>query len=98
MRKYFIGFLIFLLGIAGFSWALRTPSNDRNWRSDQAVLPHATIDGQKVTVHNIRNFRYSNTTEYVPAYYDRTFDVRELQAVCFLMEPFSGEKSEPTRC
>jgi hypothetical protein len=92
MGKYVISILVIVLGVAGATLALRTPANDRNWRTDQAVLPHATIEGQRVTVHNIRNFRYHSATEYVPGYYDKTFDVEKLKAVYFLMEPFADER------
>jgi hypothetical protein len=38
--------------------SLIAPSNDRDWRSEEAVLPVATVDGDVVTVRNIRNFDY----------------------------------------
>jgi hypothetical protein len=46
-----------------------------------AVLPSATIDGDRVTVHNIRNLDYRSETDFTPAYYDRTFDLRKLDRV-----------------
>ena len=58
-----------------------TPSNDRDWQPEVAVLPYATIDGDRVTVHNIRNFDYRTETDFTPAYYDRTFDLRRLDRV-----------------
>jgi len=38
-------------------WWLFTikPSNERQWQPDLAKLPYATVDGDKVTVHDIRN-------------------------------------------
>jgi hypothetical protein len=57
------------------------PANDRKWQLDVAVLPHATIEGDLVKVHNIRNFDYRSETEFTPAYYDRTFDLRTLEGV-----------------
>ncbi|HEX6012689.1 MAG TPA: hypothetical protein VFY87_12990, partial [Geminicoccaceae bacterium] len=62
-------------------WGSARPSNDRDWPPEVAVLPHATIDGERVTVHNIRNFDYRTETEFTPAYYDRTFDLRRLDRV-----------------
>jgi hypothetical protein len=62
-------------------WTSATPSNDRDWQPDLAVLPYATIDGDRVTVHNIRNFDYRTETDFTPAYYDRTFDLRRLDRV-----------------
>jgi uncharacterized protein DUF4105 len=62
-------------------WESPTPSNDRDWQTEVAVLPYATIDGDLVTVHNIRNFDYRTETDFTPAYYDRTFNLRRLDRV-----------------
>ncbi len=62
-------------------WGSATPSNDRDWQPEAAVLPYATFDGDRVTVHNIRNFDYRTETDFTPAYYDRTFDLRRLDRV-----------------
>jgi hypothetical protein len=57
------------------------PSNKRDWQTDVAVLPYATIEGDLVTVHNIRNFDYRSETDYTLAYYDKRFDLRKLDGV-----------------
>lgn len=57
------------------------PSNAREWQLDVAILPYATIAGDVVTVHNIRNFDYRSETDFTPAYYDKTFDTRTLDGV-----------------
>jgi hypothetical protein len=62
-------------------WSSVRPSNDRDWQPEVAVLPYATINGDRVTVHNIRNFDYHTETDFAPAYYDRTFDLRRLDRV-----------------
>lgn len=72
-------FLCFALLVA--AWNTIAPSNDRDWQPDVAVLPYATVDGDLVSVHNIRNFDYRSATDYTPVYYDQTFDVRELSGV-----------------
>jgi hypothetical protein len=64
------------------------PSNDRDWSVDQAVLPRAEIHGPLVTIRNVRNFRYEATDRYTPGYYDKTFDLRELDSAWFFVEPF----------
>jgi hypothetical protein len=46
-----------------------------------AVLAYATIQGNVVTVHNIRNFDYRSETDYTAAYYDRQYDLRKLEGV-----------------
>ena len=68
-------------GLVLVVWGSTTPSNDRDWAPEVAVLPYATIDGEHVTVHNIRNFDYRTETDFTPAYYDRTFDLKRLDRV-----------------
>ncbi len=62
-------------------WSNATPSNSRDWQPEVAVLPYADITGDLVTVHNIRNFDYRTETDFTPAYYDKTFDLRRLDRV-----------------
>jgi Domain of unknown function (DUF4105) len=62
-------------------WSAIEPSNDRDWQPENAVLAYASIDGDRITLHNIRNFDYRSETDFTPGYYDRTFDLRQLDAV-----------------
>jgi Domain of unknown function (DUF4105) len=62
-------------------WQRIEPSNQRDWQPDVARLARATVDGDVITVHDIRNFDYRSETDYTPAYYDRRFDLRKLEAV-----------------
>lgn len=57
------------------------PSNERDWQTDVARLSYAEIEGDIVTVRNIRNFDYRSETDYTPAYYDKRFDLRKLEGV-----------------
>lgn len=74
--------------------SLRTPSNSRNWNVDQRLLPTAAFNGPLVSIRNIRNFTYRSETDFTPAYYDKTFDLRKLDSVWFVVEPF-GEFAGP---
>jgi len=58
-----------------------SPSNDRDWQADLAVLAWADIKGDTVTLHNIRNCDYRTETYYTCSYYDRTFDLAKLQTI-----------------
>ena len=62
-------------------WFDIEPSNDREWQPDVAKLAYATIEGDKVTVHDIRNFAYRSETDYTPAWYDKTYDLSKLEGV-----------------
>jgi hypothetical protein len=80
--------VIFVLLVAW--WNTIKPSNDRVWRPDVAVLPYATFEGDLVTVHNIRNFDYRSETDFSPAYYDKTFDIRKLDSVDIIASYWMG--------
>jgi hypothetical protein len=82
LRRWFV-FGAYAIGFAALLvWFLSIePSNDRDWQTDVAVLAHATIQGDIVTVRNIRNFDYRSETDYTPAYYDKQFDLRKLEGV-----------------
>jgi hypothetical protein len=70
-----------LFGLLLACWYALAPSNDRNWQPESAVLAYAMIDGNRITLHNIRNFDYRTETDFTPAYYDRTFDLQQLSSV-----------------
>jgi hypothetical protein len=76
-----LGFYGLVFAVLLAFWLRIEPSNARDWQTDVAVLPHATIEGDIVTVHNIRNFDYRSETDYTPAYYDRLFDLKQLEGV-----------------
>ncbi len=62
-------------------WLAIPPSNDRDWQPDVAVLPHATINGDTVTIHNIRNCDYRSETDYTVRHYDKTLNLSSLRSV-----------------
>ena len=76
LAAYFALFVLLLVW-----WQTIKPSNERDWQTDVAILPYAEIEGDIVTVHNIRNFDYRSETDYTPAYYDKRFDLRKLEGV-----------------
>ena len=57
------------------------PSNDRDWVPENARLARATVEGDFVTVHDVRNFDYRSEFDFTPAYYDRRYDLRQLEGV-----------------
>jgi hypothetical protein len=69
------------------------PSNARDWLPEQAVLADADIQGDQVTVHNIRNCRWRDADDFSLAYYDKTFDLTKLTSVDFIVVPFNETPS-----
>ena len=62
-------------------WSRIAPSNDRDWMPDVARLPRATIDGDRVTIENVRNFVYRSENDYDPRWETRTYDLDQLRGV-----------------
>src|SRR5215469_5975551 len=75
------GIFVGLFAVLLAAWSAIEPSNDREWEPENAVLTYATADGDRITLHNLRNFDYRTDTDFTPAYYEQTFDLRQLNAV-----------------
>jgi hypothetical protein len=82
--------VLFLLVLAWF-FSLE-PSNDRDWTPDVARLAWADVNGDRVTLHNVRNFAYRSETDFTPAWEDRTYDLSRLKTVD-LMLVYWGSKA-----
>ena len=72
--------LVLFLGVLAW-WATLRPSNDRDWLPNVARLPWASVDGNIVTVHNIRNFAYRSENDFTPAWYDKPYDLSKLEGI-----------------
>ena len=62
-------------------WFAQTPENNRSWQPNVARLPSATIDGDLVTIRNIRNFDYQSETDYREKWEERSYDLSRLVGV-----------------
>ena len=87
-RLFWIHHIIFLIVVIW--WFNIQPSNDRNWQTDLNKLAYARVNGDLVTVHNIRNFSYQSEFDYQPDYYDKTFDLNKLEGVDLIATYWMG--------
>jgi hypothetical protein len=76
-----------------FSPDKRTPSNDRDWVPEHQVLARADIQGDQIHIHNVRNAEYFSYRDCLVDYYDKTYDLKKLQTVDFLMVPFNENRA-----
>jgi len=74
---------IFVAG--GVAWVGIRPANDRNWAPEVRVAPWGEIEGDKVTLHNIRNFNYRTESDFDPHYETRTYNIQDLSEVDILV-------------
>jgi len=89
-RRTLVGFLVVFCAVAAW-WAMIPPSNDRDWRPEVAVLPYATVAGDMVTIHNIRNLDYRTETDFQPRYYDKTLDLSKLDSLDLIAVYWMGD-------
>ncbi len=74
-----VGFLVAFALVVGW-WLHITPSNDREWQPEVSRLAYADVDGERITLHNIRNFDYRTETDFIPRWYDATFELPDLRS------------------
>ncbi|MHC5064390.1 MAG: Lnb N-terminal periplasmic domain-containing protein [Planctomycetota bacterium] len=86
--QFFIAFAVVLV-----YWLLIPASFDREWATSVAVMPDATIDGNQITVHNIRNFKYRSENDFDIDYYDKTYDLQELESVDLILSYWDGNRN-----
>jgi Domain of unknown function (DUF4105) len=66
------------------------PSNFRDWRPEQSILPHTEFQGDQVTVRNVRNCKYFSNDVYMVDYYDKAIDLAQVEGVDYIVVPFKG--------
>ena len=59
-------------------WFTLSPSNDRDWRAEVARIPSATIEGDHISVTNIRNFHYESENRFIENWETRQYDLNKL--------------------
>jgi hypothetical protein len=62
-------------------WFTLKPRQDRDWEPGVAVLAYATIDGERVTIHDVRNFDYRSASDFTPRYETLNYDLNKLRRV-----------------
>lgn len=66
------------IGLVMAWWLTLEPSNDRDWQPDVAKTAYAEIDGDVVTIHNVRNCIYRTEDDYTPVWETRTVRLSQL--------------------
>ncbi len=94
-RRHLIRRSLLVLAIAAIASYLLLmlfvhPSNNRDWSPDQQRLASAEFSGDIVRVKNVRNTFYRSTTDFDVHWEDRSYDLRRLESVWFVVEPFAS--------
>lgn len=65
-------------------WSNLTPSNQHQWQDDVAQMTSGTVEGNAITLFNVRNFTWHSETDYSPRWETRHYDLNKLQSVDML--------------
>jgi len=86
-RNRYLKLAIFVtwFGIILLTWTFLKPSNDREWQPDFAKTAWAKVDGDVVTLHNVRNFNYRTESDYTPSWETRTVRLSQLTGIDVFM-------------
>jgi len=76
------------LGVVAW-WFTITPSHDRHWRPEVAVMPRALIEGDHVRLTGVRNFDYRGRNDFTVHYEEREIDLSHLTGVDFYVSYWS---------
>jgi len=72
-------------------WNSLTPSNQHLWEDDVAQMTSGHVDGNQVTLFNVRNFTWRSETDYSPHWETRQYDLSKLQSVDMLTSHWGME-------
>lgn len=64
------------------------PQLNRDWTSDQKVLPDISFNDNVVTIKNVRNISYRSTGDYELSFYNKTINLDDIKSAWYLVEPF----------
>jgi len=87
-----VGLLAFAVAFAGLLiwWTRLSPTNDHVWADDVARATTGTVDGNRVTLHNVRNFEWRSQTDYTRRWETRSYDLDRLKSVDMVMSYWRG--------
>lgn len=81
-----------IFGIVVLTWLSQNPREDRRWQPDVAQTAWADIQGDTVTLHNVRNCDYRTESDYTPRWEARTVQLSKLTgfdlAICYWGSPW----------
>jgi len=77
--RFVVPLVLFIL-VLGW-WLTLKPTNVGDWQPDVAQLGWAEIDGDEVTLHNVRNCEYRTELDYTPRWETRKVRISQITGV-----------------
>ena len=83
LRRYRRAVLVYAAVYAALLvwWTSIQPSNDRDWAAAVAHGVTGSLNGDRLTVENVRNFSWDSETDFVERWEQRAYDLSRLQSL-----------------
>lgn len=78
-RVALILYAIGTLSVCVWWWTI-VPTNNRDWAPDVARQTQGVVDGDRVTLTNVRNFDWKSDTDFTPRWETRQYDLTKLRS------------------
>ncbi|MDC9727866.1 MAG: DUF4105 domain-containing protein [Methyloprofundus sp.] len=92
-KRYRRSFTLSLFIVILIAWSQIQATHHKVWADSVAKLPSVTIDNNKIHIHNIRDFIYKTETDYQINYLDKSYDIRDLTELDYILSYWDGNKA-----
>lgn len=82
--------LILFAALLGW-WQTLQPTNNKDWAADVVRVAHGETQGNRLTMHNVRNFYYSSETDFVTNWETREYNLDEIQGLDLFLSYWASE-------
>ncbi len=87
-RRMSAALIVLYVGVVAWFVSI-SPSHDRQWRPEVAVMPRALVDGDHVHLTGVRNFQYRTRSDFTERYDERDLSLAHLTGIDFYVSYWS---------
>jgi hypothetical protein len=81
--------VVLILVVFVILYQIPQPSNDRDWTIDQQQIPRVKLEGDRVSIENVRDFQYRSPTDYERRFVTRQFSLSKVRTVDFVLSQYA---------
>jgi hypothetical protein len=88
-RRFALGYVMALCAVLLW-WSTVKPALDRDWAPEVAHGVTGTIDGNQLTLDNVRNFEWRTPKDFIEHWESRTYDLSKIATADLFLVYWSG--------